>query len=675
MHADRRGAIAIIAAILIVVLVGLAALAIDGAQLYLTKSASQRIADQSALAGVYAYVQNGDSASNYTHTAGAVTSLASANGAGTGTSVGTQIVNSPSGDGNEAVEVTISIPVTLSPLAGLLLGRSPTATVSSTAWAEINSNGIPCIMTTANSMFTAGAASMTATGCDIWSDGSMLLALGGGGGTFTAQELNAPGSIINEGAATITGTQNQGYTAPTDYYSTTTNTAMATAFARATGIASYLNSASFLMTGSAPSGGTATPCTSTAGPLGAGSYALSISTTCTAITFSNSAGQITNITGLSLSGGTTSITLGGSGTYNIASIGFSSGIGTLTIYAPNVPTIKVWSGIVSSGNGLTFLGPATYYVAGGISNTNTGTLTFCNSQSLTVNCQVNGGNTSTFYVNGGIVSTVGAIAFPKGNFYIASGDSTYGTGAGIGNKSGSNAISFGDGTFEIANGIFASGASTISFGATAAGCPTFQILSTGLSGSNSGNAITTQGGSSLVWTCGGGNIDINGTVAVAGTVEFNATNATSGTGTVTINGGLYIGATAPPNCGTGGNPFDAYYTTIIADGALCIGGDYIVDITPPTAITTATFGQIGTVGFATNSSDDSYITDAANIIVAGAFYLPNSITWLTGGGQISGGGGCMEFDVNTISEQAGTIISTNCTDVFVTKTVTAKLVQ
>ena len=137
--ADRRGSIAVLAALCVVLLVGAAAMAIDVANLYLAKSSDQRIADQSALAAAFAYGQS----SNSTTTAqSAASSLAVANGAGAST-VATSIVNSPSGDGNKAAMVVVTTPVSLSPFgqittasalvpAGLL-----TVNVTSTAYAEI----------------------------------------------------------------------------------------------------------------------------------------------------------------------------------------------------------------------------------------------------------------------------------------------------------------------------------------------------------------------------------------------------------------------------------------------------------------------------------------------------------------------------------------------------------
>ena len=635
LRADRRGSIAIMAALSVILLAGAGAMALDLAQIYLTRSSNQRIADQSALAAAFAYEQSSNSA---TTAQNAASSLAIANGA-SGSTVVTAIVNSPANDGNKAAQVTVTTPVSLT------FGRAITASaqnlaglmsvnVTATAYAEIESKVTPCITALGSSGVAAtGGTSLTATGCAVASDGGVVAA---SGPTITAEAIYAVGSI-SPSSCSGTGACVQssptggqlfpGSSAPVDPY------ASAGVFSRMSTVAD-MTAGSFSMA-SAPSGGTTETCPGSSLP--AGSYN-TITTTyypvCSTISFTGGAGTITNISGLQLGGPGVTFNFG-PGTYNINGISIPSST-PVTINMTGSPTINVWAGVSLGGSSsLTVNGAATYYVQGGIKNGSAGSLTFSNASG------------SAFYVAGGIDIGNGPGTFPSGTYVITSGDST---GAGIDVNGGSTAT-FGSGSFAIAGGINVGGGGSLTIGGALNANSVFQIPSV----DNSGYAIETGGGSTLDLGCssssncpGFTNFDINGPMLLQGNVYL-------GSGAYTINGALDAGS-------AGGCCIVGTDVSIVTSGAITFGAGYsTISLTAPSTITGATQGTASTVVLASESSSASTIAaGASNTSVVGAVYIPNAALTLSGAGNLSGGGGCLQVVTNGISLAGSGAISTSC---------------
>jgi Flp pilus assembly protein TadG len=639
LGADRRGTIAIVAALSLLALMGVGAMALDLAQLYLTKSTDQRIADQSALAAAFAYGQSGNTAATAQT---AASSLAVANGA-SGSTVTTTIVTSPSGDGNKAAMVVVATPVSLSPFGRFITTsqQNPSGllnvNVAATAYAEIESTVAACMTALGSSgVSTSGGGSLTATGCAVASAGSVTVA---GSADITAQAVYAVGSIspsgtsCNGGACVTTspiaGQLYPGSSAPTDPY------AGADVFGRLPTVAA-MTAASFPSVGSAPSGDSAQKCTtSTTLTLAAASYGtVSSSSSCGTISFTGGVGTVTNIggSGLSLSGSSVVVSFG-AGTYNID--GISTGGNTaITFNLASGVTLNVSSGIVVSGSSaLTVNGPGTYDVQGGITNNSAGAMVFNNSGSATV--------TSTFVVKGGIDIANGPGTFPNGSYTITTGDTATGAGIDVG---GGSTATFGNGSFDIAGGINVGSGAKLTIGGALSSNSVFQIPSV----ASNGDAIDTGGGSSL--TLGSfTNFDINGPVTLAGNVSL-------GGGTYTINGALDASA-------SGGDSITGTGVSIIASGAISFGAGYsTVSLSAPATISGATQGSASTVVLASDSTAASTVdAGASNTSVVGAVYLPNGALTLDGAGDLSGGaGGCLEVVASGITLSGGGTASTDC---------------
>ncbi len=631
LRRDRRGTVVIVAATGMMVLIYCIAIALDLANVYLTKSVNQRIADQSAIAGAFAYSQDG----NLIATAqAAAASMAVAHGAG-GATVTTAIVNSPSGDGRKAVMVTVSSAMPLSGF-GRATTRSDTNpngnssfTVSATSYAELHEAG-PCIIALQSGGFlTTTGSNTTANECSIGSTGS---ALASNGSVISALSIFATGAITASGGSSITTTPvaNEtfpGSSAQTDPF------ASANVFSRLTTVAAE-TAPIFPSIGTAPTGGNLQSCT-LALTLPAASYStVTNGLLCAAISFTG--GAQTNVSGIGLHIGLsnlTGVTVNfAAGTYNLNEIS-NTGLAAVNINLASGVTLIVWNGIINNGGGsITFNGPGTYYVEGGITSNSIGGLNFNN---------VYGGSTSSFTISGGIADLLGPVTFPNGTYVITSGDGNQ--GAGIDVAAGQTAI-FGTGSFNIAKGIYegALGAVTIGSGTTAG--TFFQIPTAG----SDGYGIYTAGGGTF--TIGNfPNQDINAPVDIQDSIVY------LGSGTYTVTGAATIAY-------AGGVSLTGSNLSIIASGALNIGAGYgVVTLSAPTAITGSTVGEASTVLLASNSSSTSTASSGISTLTGdvGAIYTPNAALQLSGV-ILTGANACLQVVASSISVSGNSNLGTNC---------------
>jgi hypothetical protein len=628
---DRRGTVVIVAATGMMVLIYCVAIALDLANVYLTKSVNQRIADQSAIAGAFAYSQNG----NLIATAqAAASSMAVANGAGSAT-VTTAIVNSPSGDGRKAVMVTVSSAMPLSGFgrAATRSGTNPNGsssfTVSATSYAELHEAG-PCIIALQSGGFvTTAGSNTTANQCSIGSTGS---ALASNGSVVSALSIYATGAITASGGSTITTTPiaNEtfpGSSAQTDPF------ASANVFSRLTTVAAE-TAPIFPAIGTAPTGGNLQSCT-LALTLPAASYStITNGLLCAVISFTG--GGTTSASGIGLHIGLsnlTGVTVNmAAGNYNLNQIS-NTGLAAVNINLASGTTLYVWNGIINNGGGsITFNGPGTYYVEGGIICNSIGGLNFNN---------VYGGSTSSFTISGGIADLLGPVTFPNGTYVITSGDGNQ--GAGIDVAAGQTAV-FGTGSFNIAKGIYEGSLGALTIGSATTAGTMFQIPTAG----SNGYGIYTAGGGTL--TMGSfPNQDINAPVDIQDSIVY------LGAGTYTVNGAVTIGY-------TGGVSLTGNLLSIIASGALNVGAGYgVVNLAAPTTITGSTVGEASTVLFASNSTTTSTVSSGASTLTGdvGAIYTPNAAFSLSGA-ILTAANACLQLVASSISVSGNSNLGTNC---------------
>jgi hypothetical protein len=163
---DRRGAISILAALVIVGVVGCAALALEYGNGLLQQVEDQRVADLAAYSGALVFNATGSTSS----ASSAVGNIASLNGLSS-SSASSSVVSSPSGDGNQAVQVTVSTSAPL--LLARVLTTNTAIPVKAVASAEINANAPGCIIALSGSgsgISLSGTGSISANDCQVESN-------------------------------------------------------------------------------------------------------------------------------------------------------------------------------------------------------------------------------------------------------------------------------------------------------------------------------------------------------------------------------------------------------------------------------------------------------------------------------------------------------------------------
>ena len=219
----EEGSITVLGAVLLVGLIGVTSFAAELGSWYAARVELQRVADMAAIGGAFAYGVSSNS-QLATNAAAEVAQLNGAAGvqapswnANSSTLIDGQItasiVPSPKTAGRNAVEVTITRPVTL--LLTQLLSAAGTITLGAQAWAEITpgtSGGPACILALAhlgtgvvNGVTIGGNPTLDLNGCTLRSNSDVDVF---GSAGVTALGVYAAGSIA--GTSLITTTPSAG---------------------------------------------------------------------------------------------------------------------------------------------------------------------------------------------------------------------------------------------------------------------------------------------------------------------------------------------------------------------------------------------------------------------------------------------------------------------------------
>ncbi len=198
----RRGTVAVLVALLLPVIIGVAALSLDGGMLFLQRRQAQSIADAAALGGAYAMYQG----SNFS----AAQTAAIAVGTQNGVTISSSQVTQPQ-TGYVAVTVSVTRPRCFSALWGsgtMSASASAVARGSSSAY----SNAAILVLDPSGTAVTlSGTAQVTAKNGKVIVDStSSSSILSSGTPSITAPELDLSGSILfsgtNPNKATVTKT-------------------------------------------------------------------------------------------------------------------------------------------------------------------------------------------------------------------------------------------------------------------------------------------------------------------------------------------------------------------------------------------------------------------------------------------------------------------------------------
>jgi Putative Flp pilus-assembly TadE/G-like len=203
---DRGAAAAVVLALSLTAIAGLAGLGTEAANWYLTQRTMQGAADAAAHSGATALMNGASNAAAKTQAC----SVAINYGFSCSTTTNVHI---PPGSGshtgdNSAVEVSLSEQVPLM-LSGVVLTSPPTVQGRSVALRPTQTSP-PCVMSldTASeaSLSTTGTPALTLTGCSVYVNSAGANALSMGGGTITTPAAYVVGGVTGTGLTATNGT-------------------------------------------------------------------------------------------------------------------------------------------------------------------------------------------------------------------------------------------------------------------------------------------------------------------------------------------------------------------------------------------------------------------------------------------------------------------------------------
>lgn len=618
---DDRGGVGIMTALALPGMIGMAGLAIEYGNGLLERVRSQRIADAAAYAGAVAFNATGSAAAMQT----AAAHVGRLNGIASG--VAATLGASPSGNGNQAVSVTVSTAVPL--VLARVLGSERTLPVRSNAAAEIASGQPGCIYAlsaTGTGVTLAGGTRVTATGCAIASNT-----------TATPSGVSVPcGTFLTTrgvtyAAAAPSSAPCGGLTAP-DGRALSLNRATTpdplAGDATVAALRSRLPTAAAMADPPAPgaSGGgniefgwnqSATQAAATAAGCSASMAGSSWTLTC--------AGSVVTFANVTTGGGiTVNFNTGGaaSTTYNIS----GSIVNTATAMSFGPGTWNIGGGIVSSGGGPMSFARGTFNIGRpGTACGGTSGYSICNTSS-------------------GTLSIAGPSIFALRGGYHGGGGSRATLGGGTGNSYrfgqavNGRAINVEGGAqltmYDATGGLFEAGGSIVTAGGTCLTTPA--AAQHDVKGSIEGSGAVSLGGG--VWT-------------VTGSIGFGV----SGGGDVGCDGGAFGVRGVAVTLVTGGSP-------LLGGGCsgqvFCLAAGYrTVNLSAP-----AGGARLLLVGPAGGSAGARFTEGASGTTLSGTFYLPNGAVTLSGGAGVGGGAGdCLTLIGSQVALTGGAVLASDCT--------------
>ena len=594
---NRRGGVALLGGAVIAMLTAMAAVGVDLGSAYQAKVADQRVADSAAYAGALAYNATGSTS----RMIAAAANLVVLNGLPAGAAA-TNLVASPSGDGNSAVHVTVTTNATLH-MARIFDSR-PTIPVSATAYAEVKPSAPGCIVALkagGTGVTLSGGTVLTAANCVVASDATVSVPCGT---TIVTKTLDY-------NSVSVPSQPCGGIHPPTGTASVTiVKTATADPFSADAGVASgfaHLTSVAALTGPSAPVVASGTSVT----------FGYSTSPTQSRLTTIGCSS--------SFASPVWTVTCPAGGTYSFGVISLAGGITLNFAVSGSATNTYNFSGAINISGTAANFGPGAYNIAGGIIN------------------------------GGGAAATFGA-----GTYRIGAGTVKCGTPFYSICNNGTSMI-FGNGSFTIAGGVYNNGSATLSFGAGGTG-NSFSIGpgSTGYAINAAGGSITTLGKMTsgtfqtvgTIATAGGSTFtlsaapahDLNGAFSLAG-------SATLGAGSYSVAGNVAIGAAG------GGGSVSGQGVSIVTSGTFSVAAGYSsVTLTAPSS---GAFQNL--VVASTAAGGASFSEGASGTVLSGALYAPNGPVTLSGAGNVGNGAGqCLTLVGTAITLSGGSALASAC---------------
>jgi Flp pilus assembly protein TadG len=624
---DKRGGITILSAFLIVGVIGFSALSLEYGNSLLQQLEDQRIADTAAYSGALVF----NSTNSTTSANSAVGNIATLNGLSSSAAT-SSVGNSPTGDGNQAVQVTVSTSAPL--LLARVLTTNTSVPVSATAYAEIKANAPGCIIALSGSgtgISLSGTGSLTANNCKIASNTTICANSGANPSDDITTDFLSYGSGANPKTTSCTISSSAKISKATTADPLAGNSEVSGAVSRISTVAGISSpsapsvpsgtpAVSFPTTGTAT--GLPTGCTAPYTP-GSKSYAV----TCSGYTTYNF-GAITlgkNVTA--------AIATSSGNTYNFNNTFPLNGV-TLT----GSGGIYGFVGGINTGGGTTTTFPAGTYNLGTVSSS------LCSS------------STSGYSIcNGGT-----SLTFDGPNTFVLAGGIYNKGGASLALGSGSSSNSYDIGKASDGNSINVGTSQIMSFGDATGSGDLFETA---------GN-ISSGGGSCLAIPAASQH-DINGSLSSGGGVVL-------GSGIYTINGYVNFAGRGGDvsNCPTAGTTtgLTGLAVTLVVSGAstttcnsltsaFCLGSGFdTVKLTAPSSGSTASLAVIGPQS-SSNTAGATFQNGASSTQVSGAFYFPNGQIYMSGSATLHDtvdSGACLELIGTQITATAGTALGSTC---------------
>jgi Putative Flp pilus-assembly TadE/G-like len=226
LWSDRRGVSAVVLALSLSAILGLAGLAVDAGLWYNDKRTEQGVADLAAWTAMYTYYDENESTSAITDAKNAAQAVAAASGYPNGSNGVTVTVNNPPGSGpNKGVEGAFEVIINKSEPLFFSSPYLNTVTVNGRAVAGVvtvtTGTGAPGCIFAKNDITLQNGVTVNAPNCAVYANGSTSAALTViGGSTLNTDGISVVGSITqnNGGVISDTGSKTQGASPVNDPY-------------------------------------------------------------------------------------------------------------------------------------------------------------------------------------------------------------------------------------------------------------------------------------------------------------------------------------------------------------------------------------------------------------------------------------------------------------------------
>jgi Flp pilus assembly protein TadG len=622
LFARRDGSVSIVSAISLPILIAMTGMVAEYGNGLLHKVEDQRVADAAAFAAATSF--NANSGNSLTSV---VDSVASLNGIPT-SDISATLTTSPSGDGNQAILVSVS---TQSPLllSRVLGNTQANLTVTATSYAEMKGGSPGCIIALSQSgsgVTLSGGTSVSAPACAVASDNAVSVPCG----------TSITTVAVNYDSASAPSEPCTGIQAPSGKTlqikkSTTAdplagNSEVAAATARLTTVTSLTSpNAPTVPAEAAINFGF-----SSAPPLPSG------------CTTSSSIG----------SNNTWTVTCTGTGPFDFGALSLGGGVTLNFNTGGSASAVYNFASINDSGTAMNF-GPGTYNIAGGVQTGGGSSTTFAggkfNIGAGTFSCNGSSGysicNTGTTLTFGGPSSFV-----LQGGIYNSGGE-TMTLGAGTSN-------SFDIGKANDGNSYAAGGGANTTFADATGGGDVFEMA---------GNVNVSSGGGSCLVVSAAAQHDIDGFFSSAGGTALGA-------GVYTIDGYFALGAGGGGDVSCNGSSIGVTGTdvTLVLGGAttpssgtcqglaFCMAAGYSnVTLIAPTAGATA---NLAVVGPQSGSEGATLAEGASGADFSGAFYFPTAPISMSGGSSLGsfGSSQCLMLIGSQVTLTGGATLASSC---------------